>query len=468
MSKFLTSLSKPSTIFWVLAAFLVILFVTGGASRVDVQSLVILRPVSVIVCALALITLRGEHLVERKWLLGSFTALFVLALLHVTPLPPALWQSLAGRQELVEVEKLAKFSDIWRPLTLVPMNGWHALLSLFVPLAVLLLGIQLNRDDLFRLLPLLVALVGISGLLGLLQAIGGSQSALYFYRITNNGSAVGLFANRNHAATLLACLFPMLAVFASTAKGTADEVRFRQLLAVAIAIVLVPLILVTGSRSGLFSGVIGMLGASLLYRRPTDLRTVRKGSPDRMKAVPILGGLAVISLGFLTFFFSRAEAIERLFAEASGEDSRTNFWSVSMDLFWKYFPWGSGSGSFVEAYQIIEPEVLLNPFYVNRAHNDWVEIAVSFGLVGVIGLALASAAFFWRSYTLWRNADKTRRYVAFGRLASVCIAMIAVASISDYPLRTPIMMGVFAIFALWFTEGGRERPPSSSPNREGV
>lgn len=468
MLKFRTSFSKPSPVFWVLAAFLTFLFATGGASRVDVQSLVILRPVSIMICVLALITLRPEHFSERKWLLGSFAALFVLSLLHVIPLPTALWQSLGGRQDLVDVEKLAGLSDIWRPLTLAPMNGWHALLSLFVPLAVLLLGIQLNRDDLFRLLPLLVALTSISGLLGLLQAIGDPQSALYFYRITNNGSAVGLFANRNHAATLLACLFPMLAIFSATAKGTADEVRFRQLLAAAIAIVLVPLILVTGSRSGLVNAVIGIVAAALLYRRPTDFRSGRRGSPDRIRAVPILGGLAVMSLGFLTYFFSRAEAIERLFAEVSGEDSRTDFWIVSIDLFWKYFPWGSGSGSFVEAFQILEPNYLLDATYLNRAHNDWIEMAVTFGLPGIIGLTLASATFFWRSFKLWRNADSRRRYVAFGRLASVCMAIIAIASISDYPLRTPTMMGVFAILALWFTEGGRERSSSSSSNREGV
>jgi O-antigen ligase len=460
--------SRPSWTFWVLGLFLTLLFATGGASRIDVQSLVILRPLSVIVCALALITLRREHLAQRKLLLGAFAAVFVLALLHVIPLPPALWQPLAGRDDMVDVEKLAELSGIWRPLTLVPMNGWHALFSLFVPLAVLLLGIQLNRDDLFRLLPLLIALAGVSGLLGLLQAIGDPQSALYFYRITNNGAAVGLFANRNHAATLLACLFPMLAVFASTAKGTTDEVRLRQLIAAAFAIVLIPLLLVTGSRSGLVSAVIGVFGAGLLYHRPTDVRPIRRGVPNRIKALPILGVLTVISLGFLTFFFSRAEAIERLFADASGEDNRTDFWVVSLDLFWKYFPWGSGSGSFVEAFQIVEPTYMLDATYLNRAHNDWLEIAVTFGLPGVIGLTFASFAFVWRSYNLWRNADKARRHVSFGRLASACIVIITTASLSDYPLRTPTMMGVFAILALWFTESGRQRSSFGPIDREGI
>ena len=84
--------------------------------------------------------------------------IFALALLHLIPLPPALWQSLAGRQDLVTVEKLVGLTNIWRPLTLAPMNGWHALLSLVAPLAVILLGIQLKREDLFRLLSLVIAL----------------------------------------------------------------------------------------------------------------------------------------------------------------------------------------------------------------------------------------------------------------------------------------------------------------------
>ncbi len=412
-------------------------------------------------------TLNREHFEGRAWLLGWAGAIFLLALLHLVPLPPSILASLAGRQDLIDVEKLVGLSDIWRPLTLAPMNGWHTFLSLFAPLAVLLLGVQLNRDDLFRLLPLTIALAALSGLLGLLQAIGDPQGPLYFYRITNNGSAVGLFANRNHAATLLAFMFPMLAVYAATAHGEAYALQMRQLMAAAIAIVLVPLILVTGSRSGLVSAIIGLCAAALLCRQPSDVPTVRRGKPLRVKALPILSGVAVISLAFLTHFLSRAQAIERLFMSASGEDSRTDFWALSIDLFWRYFPWGSGSGSFVEAYQVLEPTNLLNPFYVNRAHNDWIETAVTFGLPGVIALGLAVIAFGIRSYRLWRNADGSNRAVAYGRLASVMIAMIAIASASDYPLRTPTMMGLFAIFALWLTESGRVRAAAPAvPSKE--
>lgn len=442
--------------YWLLALFIVMLFAMGGASRTDVQSLIILQPLSIVFCGIAMLTLRREHLSGRRWLFAILCIILLLGLLHVIPLPAETRQALPGQQELVDSGKLAGGQGNWRPLTLVPNTGWQALLSLFVPLAIILLGVQLGRNYLFRFLPLLIALTALSGLIGLLQVIGDPDGALYLYRITNNGSAVGLFANRNHAATLLACLFPMLAVFASTAKGTADEVRFRQLAAAAIAIILVPLILVTGSRSGLVSSLLGLCAAALLYRRPDEGRVVRRGTPKRVKMIPILGGLAAISLAFTTFFFSRAKAFERLFDDVSGEGARTDFWIVSTDIFWRYFPWGSGSGSYAEAFRTIEPSRMLDATYLNRAHNDWVEIAVTFGLPGMLVLAIAAIAFIARSVQLSRVKDGKQKSVAFGRMASSIILILAIASISDYPLRNPTMMGVFAIVLLWFTEAGRK------------
>ena len=432
------------------------LFATGGASRTDVGSLVILRPVSVIVCALGWITLRREHLEGRGLLLGWVGAIFVLTLLHLIPLPPAIWQSLAGREALVDVEKMSGLSDIWRPLTLAPMNGWHALISLFVPLGVILLGIQMTRNELFGMLPAVMCLATLSGLLGLLQVIGDPEGSLYFYVLTNNGSAVGLFANRNHAATLLALLFPMLAIFASSGNDEADATRLRRMIAPAIAIVLVPLILVTGSRSGLAIAVIGLVAAAMLYRQPSNTYNRRGQKPDRFKAFAILAGVGIIGIAFLTYFLARAEAIERLFIKSLGVNDRTDFWTVSIDLLGKHLLWGTGSGSFVDAYRVVEPTRLLDRTYLNHAHNDWVETAVTFGLPGVIALLVILITYGIRSYRLWRNTDDRKRAVVFGRLASVMIALIAIASVSDYPLRTPTMMGLFAICALWLAETRRD------------
>lgn len=441
--------------FWLLAGFLILVFLTGGGSRVDVTSLVILRPVSVLVCAAALLTLRREHWEGCRWLLALVVAVIGLNLLHLIPLPPGLWQALPGRDAIAETDRLAGLGNIWRPLTLTPMNGWHALTSLFAPLAVILLGVQLSRRELYRLLYLLLALGIASGLIGMLQVIGGHQGPLYFYRITNNGSAVGLFSNRNHAAFLLAMLFPMLAVFAANPEGTVDRQNGRRVVAAAIGLVLLPLILVSGSRAGLLFAVVGLGSAALLYRRPTGGRSVRHGGRKlEIGLLPALGGAAVIGLVMLTLIFSRAQSLERLLRPSAADSSRADFWQVSSELLWTYFPFGSGAGSFVEVYQVVEPNRLLKLSYVNHAHNDWLEVGLTYGLPGLLIVAVAMFAFLRRAARVWRRGAGSRRSNQFARLATALILILALASVPDYPLRTSIMMCLAAVCLLWL--GGPE------------
>ena len=221
----------------------------------------------------------------------------------------------------------------------------------------------------------------------------------------------------------------------------------------AIGIVLIPLILVTGSRSGLLLAAIGLGFAALLYAGLAKGRnrevSVTKSSTH---LIPILAGVSIASISFLTFFFSRAEAIERLFFESSSDRGRSEFWALSVDLFFKYFPWGSGSGSFVEAYQIIEPDAMLSAKYLNRAHNDWLETAVTFGLPGLLLISAGILIYLKRGYEVWFRLDGSRQSVAYSRMAGASIAILAVASVSDYPLRTPIMMCIFVVFTLWYSK----------------
>ncbi|RYF06717.1 MAG: hypothetical protein EOO77_26515, partial [Oxalobacteraceae bacterium] len=80
-------------------AFLFLVTFTGGASRIDTQSLVILKPVAVVACAFALITLRPSHIVPYKWLFVGFGFVFLLSFVQLIPLPPLIWQSLPGRED---------------------------------------------------------------------------------------------------------------------------------------------------------------------------------------------------------------------------------------------------------------------------------------------------------------------------------------------------------------------------------
>ncbi len=443
--------------FWALIALFGVLFFTGGSSRGDTLPLVALRPLSVIFCGIGLWTLRGDHIRAYRFLFGMAAAVFALVGLHLIPLPPSLWGALPGRAIITEIDRVAGLGDVWRPISMAPSATWTAFYSLFVPLAVLILGVQLNREQRFQMLPILLIVGMVSGLWGLLQGIGAVDGPFFAYRLSNDGSAVGLFVNRNHQAVFLACLFPMLSVYACAGVRTEEQMRVRGWQAIAAGVVLVPLILVTGSRAGLIAGVLGLAAAAILYRRPHIVQ------PKKRKVVTFnpayaIGAFAVICLGGVTVLMSRAQALVRLTAADQAEDLRFAMAGPILDMAWKYFPIGSGIGAFVEVYQIDEPYALLGPNYVNHAHNDWIEVYLTGGLLGLILMAIAVVAFARLAWSYWRQDPGQGRDVPYGRLGVVVIALLGIASIGDYPLRTPMLSAVFMVVALWMA-GNRINEP---------
>jgi O-antigen ligase len=227
----------------------------------------------------------------------------------------------------------------------------------------------------------------------------------------------------------------------------------QQLIAISVAILLVPLILVTGSRAGMLAGIIAMIGGAVLYSSQISANNLQKKEGSRTF---ILVATVLLCLVFTTIYFSRAESIDRLFADASAANSRAEFWTSSLNLFWKYFPFGFGPGSFVPAFQNEEPIALLNQSYLNRLHNDWLETGLTFGIPGILLMLSGLVYYARRSFLLWFRMDGRRSAVALGRMASIIIAILGIASMSDYPLRTPAMMGLAALVLLWFAEARRE------------
>jgi O-antigen ligase len=446
-----------------LVGYLGLVFLMGGGARGDILSLVILRPVAIIVCGFALMTLGWKHIRQYRFLFALAAALFVLVGLHLVPLPFSIWASLPGRGIIVEIGQAAQLGEVWRPLTMVPIATWNAFYSLFVPLAALLLAVQLDREEQHQLLPVLILLGGASGLLGILQVIGAQEGPFYLYRVTNYSSAVGLFSNRNHQALFLACLIPMLATYASSGIKTPEQARFRGGIAIAGSIVLVPLLLVAGSRTGLALGVLGLLVVPLLYRRPAAVDPAAR-RPARWPMITLmLGGVAIIALALVTVLFGRDEAISRVIAPSGPDEARFQVWGPIMDMAWQYFPFGSGIGTFVEAYKIGETDALLSSTYLNHAHNDWIEVYMTGGAIGLLLLAAATVAWAVRSFRIWSGGRLTARQMSFGRLSSVLILMLGLASIGDYPLRVPSLACLAVILAVWLAGEGR---PDASASKQ--
>src|SRR5690606_39579797 len=67
----------------------------------------------------------------------------------------------------------------------------------------------------------MIILACVSALWAASQLTGSARGPLYIYNITNNGSAVGLFANRNLPAVFLAAAIAMLGWYAASQAVTA-------------------------------------------------------------------------------------------------------------------------------------------------------------------------------------------------------------------------------------------------------
>lgn len=439
-------------VYYLLVGYLAFVFLCGGGSRADIQSLIILRPLAVLVGGAALLTLRWSDLRRYRFLSIMACLMLLLALSHIVPLPPSIWQGLPGRDFVVGMERASGLSDVWRPLSLAPTAAQNSFFALFVPLAALLLVVQLELDDLRRLGKPLLLIGAVSGLLGILQIVGDPNGSLYLYRITNNGQSVGLFANRNHQAVFLVTMLPLLALYASQPLRTDDQIKTRLVICTAAAIILVPLVLVTGSRQALVLSPLAMGAAFWIYKRPHASIARRRGE-GKSYTTMFAAIAAALLLVVIMAVASRSEALNRLIATDLNEEVRGKAWQVVADLVGTFFPVGSGAGSFAEVYQIAEPLSDLNPTYLNRAHNDYLDIALTHGLPGLLLLAAAVLAFGRAVWIIARRKASGRPGERLARVGLSIMLMFGLASVVDYPLRAPSLGCFFIVACCWIYAG---------------
>lgn len=430
-------------------------FLLGGSARDDVASLMVLRPLLAAAVTIGTLCLTRCDVRNNRFILIFCAMVVVLPLVHLLPLPPEFWSRLPGRAVVAKIDAAADLGPQWRPLSLAPAATWNAFYASLVVPAVIVPGIHLREVHRQMLLPVLLALGTSSVLLGLLQAAGTPDSSLYLYRVTNNGAQVGLFANRNHQALLVAMMLPMLGVLsAQFIRGKPGE-RVLGLALVGWSVALLPVLLLIGSRGGLLVGILALAALPLLVGSGASrqARSVATASQVLRHRILLAGGVTfVIVCGIvvgLTVLWGQGVALDRLMSRAIGEDLRWRMIPAIVGMIVQYWPFGSGVGSFEKAFKISEPDSLLGPEYVNHAHNDWLELLATAGLFGLIMLVIAAFGLFVHARRAWATAGPPGSTGHLLRLGYVLIGLAALGSLGDYPLRTPALAALFAVAVLW-------------------
>lgn len=412
-------------------AYLALCLLLGGASAAGYLANLILQLVALPLIGWSLWSLRVDRPAgSARTLLLLLVALLALGIAQLIPMPPAMWTALPGRDWVVRNYELLRLPLPWLPLTLAPDRAIASLLWLLPAIAALLSVVVLGAFRARWIAWTIIGMTGVGVVLGALQVVGGT----YLYEITNFGVAVGLFANANHAATLLLISIPFIAALQGHSKRRSSSRRNASavtvLTAAAFAVVIVGL-LTNLSLAGIGLGVPVALASFLAIVRHGKVFRPWLGIAAGLVSV---AAIVVIVVGP---FGNNLIGVQ----SANVETARQTSFVRSLQAASEYLPFGSGVGSFQPIYNTQEPSHQITRVYMNHAHSDWIELLLETGLVG---LGLAAVFLFWwvrRAIAVWRSDEVD----LFGRAAVIATAIIMVHSTVDYPLRTAALSAVFGV-----------------------
>ena len=354
------------------AALLVVALVFGGGPRGAGDALVHAAMLPALGFALWRWRWAGASRWDRVFAAWCACAL-ALVLAQLMPLPGAWFAALPERAGVVADLDAAGVALGTRPMTLDAWATVRAGLALATFVAAWALGSTLSVRMQRRLL--VVAVVAGVGLafFGFLQAAAGPH-APRFHGFHHEKGALGLFANRNHFADLLAMLLPIALAFAVQAQRERRGPWTLAAFAAAIALWLGAAL--TFSRAGFVLASWSLVASVVVLWWP-------RGEGGKRWLLPVFAlGIAVLAVGHYAW-----DGLVQRLEQDPLDDLRWQYVRHGVEAMWLYWPWGSGLGTFPWVYAPLEPLAETIHVYAERAHNDPLQVAIEAGLPGVVLVA---------------------------------------------------------------------------------
>jgi O-antigen ligase len=209
------------------------------------------------------------------------------------------------------------------------------------------------------------------------------------------------------------------------------KMRLRLLL-----VIMVIALVLTRSRMGNAAFFSAMLVAGFVA-----IVLMRKTAPQTMALIASLVVIDVLVVGTwvgLERVAERLQGTEMMIAEGGKSESveaRTQAAFMALPMVKDFALVGSGGGSFYNVFlNYTTPEFSLNFF--DHAHNDFVEIAADYGLLGLGLMGLLVAATLWTVLKVMaRRRSALPRGIAFG--VAMSITALQIHSTVDFNLQIP-------------------------------
>lgn len=372
---------------------------------------------------LALVFVSGGGSMDRGWgdAAAQLLALPVLLLAAIT------LGRTRGTCYLLVLLSLALFGPIVIGLQLAfgttstPWATERALYDWLPPAAAFLGCAALPASAQRQGLGLLIVLVAGSLLLAVLQLTAPQDSIVNPFPDWQPNFN-GLFANQNHQATAFAVAAILLLTWPAQATSPTSSTAGR----IGLAGLFLAGMALTNSRG------MALIAAAALLVLPLANGWMGRQIRSEGGTWRVVAAVAAQVTGFAVVMASTLGwmQVDHL------EEIRGILRDVTAELAWNAMPFGSGAGSYVPWMDAHLPDALLQPYYYNHAHNEYVQWWLEGGVLGLGGIFLLLAGFCWARP---RRVSRAPRAEGTWVGAWLGIGCVLAHSIVDYPLRTPAL-----------------------------
>jgi len=209
----------------------------------------------------------------------------------------------------------------------------------------------------------------------------------------------------------------------------------RAVFLVIAAVILFVALVLSDSRGGLLSTLGGLLviftfGAVFAARRGT-MRWAVTAFAATLGAMVVLFSISGDSL---------QTRFDQLVETRGQEDLRPVFWDAAIHSIEDYPYVGSGLGTFRDSYNLYADR--FEPYIIDRAHNDYLELALGLGIPMAL---LCVGALGWATLICVRGVmtRRRRRLYALGAVSATTI--VALHSFVDFSLQMPAVAVLYAV-----------------------
>ncbi|MFZ3340203.1 MAG: O-antigen ligase family protein [Terriglobales bacterium] len=294
---------------------------------------------------------------------------------------------------------------------------------------------SLRRSSQFEdLAKVVTAYGGVVAALAVLQGIAPNGKLLWIWTSAQGGWIYGSYVNHNHYAGLMELLTPFPIVLAVTRFSNGN----RRLIVAGIAALMAGSIFLSGSRGGMLAFCAEMIVLAVLLLRS------RQGN---WKNAVMLGGILLLVIGFLVWLGGNdlTQRLVSIHSEARSEITggmRVDIDRDGLRMFLKRPILGWGLGTFPIVYPQFRS--FYTTFFVNQAHNDYLQLLIETGLAGFLIAAWFFVAVIRQALSKLKNWTETSSGALTAAAVLGCVGIL-VHSALDFNLQIPANAALFYV-----------------------